>query len=392
MRRFLIVFAALLVVVAGLIGGGWLWARPDRPAEFYRSAVAEGAPGTLLAVEPFRLDVPEGARAWRILYVTTRIDETLAVASAVVMVPEAANGSLLPIAWAHGTNGTAPGCAPSVVGPFKNVPAVAELLAEGWAYVGTDYVGLGTEGGHAYLVGEDAARAVLDSVRAAAQMPEVDILPRTVVWGHSQGGNSALWAGMLAEQYAPDVEVLGIAAQAPATNLPALVEGAQDGLFGKIVSSFLLHAYAQTYDDVRVEDYVRGYRGPLLRDMAARCAVDAKALFSMAELALMPGDLFSTMPEGTPLGRRLEENVPAGPFGMPIFIAQGIEDEIVLDPVQTAFAMRLCEEGADLIYRRYEGLAHVSLVAPDSVLTGDLVAWTRARFAGEAMERDCQGA
>lgn len=389
MRRFLIVLVALLVVVAVLVGGGWLWARPDEPAAFYRSGVAEGAPGTLLAVEPYTFDVPEGARGWRILYVTTRIDDTPAVASAVVMAPEAASGPLLPVAWAHGTNGTAPGCAPSVVGPLKNVPAVAELLAEGWAYVGTDYVGLGTEGGHAYLIGEDAARAVLDSVRAAAQMAEVDILPRTVVWGHSQGGNSALWAGMLAETYAPDIAVLGVAAQAPASDLPKLVEGAQRGMFGKIVSSYLLHAYAEAYDDVRVEDYVDGYRAAILQDIAGRCAVDAKALYSIAQLSLLPGELFAMDPTGTPLGARLEQNVPVGPFPMPLFISQGIDDEIVLEPVQAGFVAGLCAAGANLVYRPYEGRSHVSLVAPDSPLTDDLIAWTRARFAGEASEADC---
>jgi acetyl esterase/lipase len=271
------------------------------------------------------------------------------------------------------------------------VPAVSELLAQGWAYVATDYVGLGTEGGHAYLVGEDAARAVLDSVRAAMQMAEVDIVPRTVVWGHSQGGNSALWAGMLADTYAPDVEVLGLAAQAPASDLPRLVEGAQRGMFGKIVSSYLLHAYAQTYDDVSVKDYVDGYRAAVLQDIAGRCAVDARALFSIAELSLLPGELFEMSPEGTPLGARLAQNIPAGPFSMPVFISQGIGDEIVLEPVQTAFAAQLCADGANLIYRRYEDQNHVSLVAPDSALTADLVDWTRARFAGEASEPNCAG-
>lgn len=391
MRRFLIVFSVLLVVVVGLVGAAWLWARADRPDAFYRSAVAEGAPGTLLAVEPYTFGVPEGARAWRILYVTTRIDETKAVASAVVMVPEAARGPLLPVAWAHGTNGTAPGCAPSVVGPFKNVPAVAELLAQGWAYVGTDYVGLGTEGGHAYLVGEDAARAVLDSIRAAAQMSEVDILPRTVVWGHSQGGNSALWTGMLAETYAPDVEVLGVAAQAPAGDLPNLVEGAQRSMFGKIVSSYLLHAYAGAYDDVRVEDYVDGYRAGILQDIAERCAVDAKALFSIAQMALLPGELFEVDPTDTPLGERLRQNVPSGPFSMPVFISQGVDDDIVLETVQRGFVDGLCAGGTNLVYRSYEGRNHVSLVAPDSALTADLVDWTRARFAGEASQPDCLG-
>lgn len=391
MRRFLIVFSVLLVAAVGLVGAAWLWARPDRPDAFYHSAVAEGTPGTLLAVEPYTFGVPESARAWRILYVTTRIDETKAVASAVVMVPEAARGPLLPVAWAHGTNGTAPGCAPSVVGPFKNVPAVAELLAEGWAYVGTDYVGLGTEGGHAYLVGEDAARAVLDSIRAAAQMSEVDILPRTVVWGHSQGGNSALWAGMLAETYAPDVEVLGVAAQAPAGDLPNLVEGAQRSMFGKIVSSYLLHAYAEAYDDVRVEDYVDGYRAGILQDIAERCAVDAKALFSIAQMALLPGELFEVDPTDTPLGERLRQNVPSGPFSMPVFISQGVDDDIVLETVQRGFVDGLCAGGTNLVYRSYEGRNHVSLVAPDSALTADLVDWTRARFAGEASQPDCLG-
>lgn len=389
MRRLLILSGALPVLVAGVIGAGWLWARPDRPAAFYRSASAEGVPGTLLAVEPYGFDMPEGARGWRILYVTTRIDDTPAVASAVVMAPATASGPLLPVAWAHGTNGTAPGCAPSVVGPLKNVPAVAELLREGWVYVGTDYVGLGTDGGHAYLVGEDAARAVLDSVRAAAQMTVVDILPRTVVWGHSQGGNSALWAGMLAGTYAPDVAVLGVAAQAPASDLPKLVEGAQRGLFGKIVSSYLLHAYAETYEDVRVQDYVDFYRAGLLRDIAGRCAVDARVLYSIAELGLVPGALFEVTIEGTPLEARLEENVPAGPFAMPVFIGQGVDDDIVLEPVQAGFAGGLCADRTNLIYRPYEGRDHVSLVAPDSALTGDLVDWTRARFAGEAAEPDC---
>lgn len=389
MRRFLIVLGAVLAVAVVLAGGGWFWAQPDQPEAFYRSSAAKGAPGTLLAVEPYTFNVPEGARGWRILYVTTRIDDTPAVASAVVMAPEGATGPLLPIAWAHGTNGTAPGCAPSVVGPFHNVPAIPELLAEGWAYVGTDYVGLGTEGGHAYLVGEDAARAVLDSVRAATQMTEVDILPRTVVWGHSQGGNSALWTGMLAPSYAPDIDVLGVAALAPASELPKLIDAAQNNVFGKIVASFLLHAYAETYDDVRVEDYVDGYKASILKDISGRCAVDAKALFSMAQLALLPGDVFSIQPEGTPLAARLEQNVPRGPFTMPVFIGQGVDDDIVLESVQSGYVAALCDAGTDLVYRPYEGLDHVSLVAPDSVLTGELVAWSRARFADAAPARDC---
>jgi pimeloyl-ACP methyl ester carboxylesterase len=84
--------------------------------------------------------------------------------------------------------------------------------------VATDYVGLGTAGPHPYLIGQGEARSVLDSVRAARQMPQLSLQPATVVWGHSQGGHAALWAGALAPSYAPDVHVLAVAALAPASD------------------------------------------------------------------------------------------------------------------------------------------------------------------------------
>ena len=307
------------------------------------------------------------------------------------MVPKGANGPLHAITWAHGTTGAAPGCGPSVVAPFHNVPAVPELLAEGWAYVAADYVGLGTEGVHAYLVGDDAARSVLDSLRAAMAMKEVDILPQTVVWGHSQGGNSALWTGMVAKTYAPEIDVLGIAALAPATNLPNMVDAAQGSMFGKIVSSYLLHGYAASYADVRVTDYVSPFSALVLSDIAGRCSLDAKALVSFAGLALLPGDLFGMNIDATPLGTRLSENVPVGPYDMPVLLGQGVDDEIIFDSMQTGFAASLCEQGTNLTYRRYEGLGHVSLVSADSPAVTDMVDWTSQRFAREVAAPDCAG-
>lgn len=56
---------------------------------------------------------------------------------------------------------------------FANVPAMNEAIEAGWVIVATDYPGLGTSGGHAYLVGEDAARAVLDSVRAVLALADL---------------------------------------------------------------------------------------------------------------------------------------------------------------------------------------------------------------------------
>ena len=98
---------------------------------------------------------------------------------------------------------------------------------------------------------------MLDSVRAARQVEGVDLSDRAVVWGHSQGGHAALWAGTLADDYAPDAGVVGVAAIAPAGNLTRLTTNLDDVTGGSIFASYVLAGYARTYDDVRLRDYVR---------------------------------------------------------------------------------------------------------------------------------------
>ena len=91
------------------------------------------------------------------------------------------------------------------------------MLAHGYVVVATDYEGLGVPGVHPYLVGVSEAHAVLDSVRAARELPATQATSRFAVWGHSQGGHAALWTGQLQPSYAPDVTLAGVAALAPAS-------------------------------------------------------------------------------------------------------------------------------------------------------------------------------
>src|SRR5690606_16853591 len=124
------------------------------------------------------------------------------------------------IAVGHGTTGVVPRCAPSLAAePFADGASAAleRLVRDGWVGVMSDYVGLGTAGPHAYLVGPDAAHHVLDAVRAARELDGTALADDVVVWGHSQGGHAALWTGLLAPTYAPDVALRGVAAFAPAT-------------------------------------------------------------------------------------------------------------------------------------------------------------------------------
>lgn len=392
-RLIRLAFAVAMVAAVGS-GLAWLAARPAVPDTFYIWDHAPSTrPGNLLRSAPFTRAVPAGGQGWRILYTTTRWDGTPAVASAIVLRPTGGGEAPRPvIAWAHGTTGIDPGCAPSVlVDPFANVPAVDALLREGWLYVATDYAGLGTAGGHAYLVGDDAARSVLDSIRAARELEGVAADNRVVVWGHSQGGNSALWTGQRAAAYAPDVNIVGIAALAPATDLKALVSASRGSMFGKIVSSYLIEAYGAAYSEVAADGYVRDDARRLVRDMAGRCVGGWETLVSAAGAWLLPEDgIFARDPAEGPLGQRLEENTPLEPIAAPVLIAQGEIDDLVLPDVQRGYVDNRCAAGQVIDYRNYPGLDHISLVAPDSPLGPELIAWSRASFEGQAAMAACQ--
>jgi alpha-beta hydrolase superfamily lysophospholipase len=384
--------AAIVLAGSVLVAGLWYLARPAVPDGFYTSRRDPiPPPGTLIASEPFTRDVPQGARAWRVLYATTRADETPAVASGIIMASMGSSAAGRPVVlWAHGTTGMEPGCAPSVLKhPFDNVPALEALLEQGWVYVATDYVGLGTAGDHAYLIGEDAARAVLDSARAARQMPGLNADGKTVVWGHSQGGNSALWAGMRAMGYAPDVNVAGVAALAPATDLRALFSAVQGTMFGKIVSAYLAEAYAKAYPDVRSGDYLGAVSTILARDMAGRCVGGRATLLSIAESVLLPGGIFRRDPASGPFGARLDENMPSGPINAPVLIAQGADDDLVPARIQQAYVAKRCSAGQEIDYREFDGRDHLSLVAGGSPLEAGLIAWTQDRFNGAPATPNC---
>ena len=65
---------------------------------------------------------------------------------------------------------------------------------------------------------------MLDSVRAARELPNTGASNRFAVWGHSQGGHAALYTGEVAARYAPDLKLVGVAAAAPATYLVELFD------------------------------------------------------------------------------------------------------------------------------------------------------------------------
>ncbi len=312
------------------------------PDSFYKPpSTIPPRPGVLLRSERYTRGIPDQWRAWRILYTTTRDENEPAVASGLVIASDHLPAGPRPvIAWAHGTTGVAAQCAPSLLPSRWNadvIPGINQALRRGWVIVATDYVGLGTPGPHPYLIGQGEARSVLDSVRAARQMSQLSLQDATVVWGHSQGGHAALWAGVLAPAYAPDVNVVGVAALAPASDLKALVEEVRNTLEGRVLGAYILSAYSDIYPDVSFDHYVRPAARVLVREAADRCLDIPEAIPSVVTAVLSRQPIYAVTPLGGALGRRLAHNTPTGPIKVPLLIAQGLDDHLVLPSMQRSY-------------------------------------------------------
>src|SRR5690606_3141602 len=173
--------------------------------------------------------------------------------------------------------------------PFNagGMPDLEQALGQGWAVVATDYVGLGADAPHEYLVGESAARGVLDAVRAAQHLDDANLADPVVVWGPSQGGAAALWTGGAAADYAPELDIQGVAAMAPAADLPAMIGKLADEQAGAFVGPFVIEGFAAAYDDVRVTDYVRPAANLLVSEMAGRCWGDSDAIVSRPDAGVI---------------------------------------------------------------------------------------------------------
>ena len=210
---------------------------------------AQAGAGQLLRSQPL-FDAPDGAAAYKIFYQSTGLHGEPITVSGMVIAPPgpAPEGGRPVVAWAHPTTGVVPRCAPSLARKrFQMIAGLHLMLARGYVVAATDYPGLGTPEPHPYLVGDSEGRAVLDSVRAARQIAAAGAGARFVVWGHSQGGQAALFTGLSAPAYAPDLQLLGVAAAAPATELSTLMNADLDTSGGRNLTAMTLWSWARVY-------------------------------------------------------------------------------------------------------------------------------------------------
>jgi acetyl esterase/lipase len=360
---------------------------PERPPEeFYAvpDPLPPGPPGALIRALPIAgVSVLPDSRAWAILYHSRDFDGRDVAVSGLVVAPPGATppGGRPVVVWGHGSTGLADRCAPSRMGVMDALGgSLGGLLQQGYVVVATDYQGLGTPGLARFAIGLSAGRAVLDAARAARRL-DAGASGRVVLHGHSEGGHAVLWAAELARSYAPELQVVGVAASAPGAELAATMKAA-DSRPATLTSGAMLLVVA----------WSDAYRLPLdVLTPAGRKAVGRVRSTCLQELArapatpaVRPSDLLTTPPWPALLAR----NTPGhAATPAPIFIAQGADDEVATPATSRALVQRLCRLGDTVELRTYQGVGHFDVI---EVASTDMVGWTGERLAGRPARSTCR--
>ena len=354
----------------------------DGLPDFYAvpDPVPDEDPGTLIKDEV--VDAPDvNGTLYRVMYVSESLqDEPIAV-TGLVAVPSTPppDGGYPVIAWAHGTTGLADICAPSL-NETSAAGLVNQLLDQGYVVAATDYEGLGTPGRHPYVVGESEARGVYDSVRAAGQLPDVELSDQIAVWGHSQGGHAAMFNLDIADDYAPEFDVVGVVAGAPPSQLLLIYDALLESPFRHYILMAAAGFTAAYGDEVAPLDEVLTPEGIELIDVVDEgCATDIGS-----ETESIPIDEISAAnPADVPEWAELLEANDPGEFDeavdIPLLVIQGGNDEQI--PVAATALMfdQLCAIGQNQSRWIYPGQSHAGVVP---VSADDMLDWIDLRFEG----------
>ena len=256
------------------------------------------------------------------LYTSTDPEGAPIAVSGVVVAPDGQppQGGWPVVAWAHGTTGVDRRCAPSIDYPesgLVRVPELDELVAAGTVVAITDYPGLGTPGPHPYLVGESEGRAVLDSIRAARALLGTDAVSSTAaIYGHSQGGHASVWADQIAGSYAPELDVAGVAAMAPPTDLGTLLDDDVKEADGIVLGALAISSWSEYYPDADEAAIVEPVARPVVDDIGGKCiATAAQGFTDVPDVARARGHVpLAESGDGTRLVRPPARELPGRCF------------------------------------------------------------------------------
>ena len=337
-------------------------------------------------------DVPYGVKTYRFRY-TTQDRGELIEATGMVAFPDTQGEPLetKSLLWMHPTVGFSDGCAPSANGIEQMVPLLVGA-SQGYIVVAPDYLGMAGFGApsgmlHPYVVAEPTAVVSLDAIRAMEQLatlsrgPELGVVPNSelAMWGISEGGFGALWSARYLPHYAPEYDLLGVAAVIPASDMLAL---AQHGLsnFGDTswaIMAVLATAHPwygadQDLSEALTDEEPAYLASTLPEILSEECEpTDFDGADQLTEVGhLFQSDFIEAIVQGDwassePFSCYLESSTLPGSSiprvgDVPTLFIVGEDDTLAYAGTERASVQKLCGEGQSIEYIECAGAGHVT--------------------------------
>jgi len=333
-------------------------------------------PGTVLN----RRDVavtPE-ATSVQLLFRSTDSKNRPIAAATTVLTPTApwtGAGDRPVVAYNEATDSLGNQCAPSYTlprGNNKEIDQVRILLGRGYTVVVTDYQGPR----QAYSAGLVSGHTVLDGVRASQSAGVAADAPIGIT-GYSGGAIASGWAAQLAPEYAPELNIAGVAFGGPPTDYKIL----QTSLNGQIGSGLFTAAtigLSREYPEMR----------ELANDNGKRLALAQKDqcvdVLSYSGLLLLDQRNLSSVPDvfDHPVTKAVVEENRMGQTkpDAPIYIYQGLQDFLIPKEGAEAVQDQWCAAGASV---RLEEIPGDHSLAQTNGRPG-AYDWLGQRLAGES--------
>jgi hypothetical protein len=252
---------------------------------------------------------------------------------------------------------------------------------------------------HPYFVAELEGYVVLDLTRAIydffSNPPSEDVLARPAdavfFGGYSQGGHGAFAGDVMAPQYAPELNIVGVIGHAIAPDVQGLMNDSP------LYAPYIVYAYRAYYGQELIDPqdfFQERWMASFERDVT-KCIDHALGYYPNTHQgqytprfreALQNGQLAVEFPEFKAMldlnysGREVNPSTPA-------IILHGAADPIVQLRTVEPFVRRLCAENKSVTYRVYSGVNHFTTRQHSHI---DTLAWMQDLLAGNTPPSDCE--
>jgi hypothetical protein len=365
-----------------------------QPVPIETADLSGSGPGTLVSattMPALRTTINGRAlQAARVVYRSTNGDsgaETVVSGSVFTPVGQPPSDGWPIVSFGHGTTGIDQECGPSRSDSLLGLSEpVFGLVKSGYAVALADYQGLGEGGIHPYTDAKTAGLNMIDAVRALRHTFG-GTSTRWLAFGGSQGGGAAWAADEQATPYAPELDLVGAVAYAPAADVTRIVDKAQaDTLTDDQRPAFMaiVETLARLHPDLDRDDYRRGAAAKYWDIMLSCAGNDAHDRVNALKL-VTPQDIEPATPAAAARLRQLLAKwaVPQRRLSAPLSVVYGGEDTYIDAQWTTDAIARACALGGTVDWDLQPHSGH------GDVDIAHQFQWVADRFAGKPATNDC---